>query len=86
VAEYRIVLARSAEREFLALPASMRRRVAVAIDTLATTPRPPRVKKLAGTADLWRIRVGDYRVIYRIDDERRVIDIAHVRHRKEVYR
>jgi mRNA interferase RelE/StbE len=56
-----------------------------AIDGLAANPRPPGVKKLRGTRDLWRIRVGDYRVIYRVDDAKRLVDISHVRHRREAY-
>jgi mRNA interferase RelE/StbE len=86
VAEYRIVLARSAERELLSLPGSVEARVVVAIDLLAQEPRPSGVKKLKGTSDLWRIRVGDYRIVYRIDDRKREIDISHIRHRKDVYK
>lgn len=86
MAEYRIVVARSAEREFVSLPLSVQRRITAMIDSLASVPRPPRVKKLAGTADLWRIRVGEYRIVYRIDDARRLVDITRIRHRKEVYR
>lgn len=85
MAEYRIVLARSAERELLSLPGSVEARVVVAIDLLAQEPRPSGVKKLKGTSDLWRIRVGDYRIVYRIDDRKREIDISHIRHRKDVY-
>jgi mRNA interferase RelE/StbE len=86
VAEYRIVLARSAERELLSLPGSVEARVAVAIDSLAQEPRPSGVKKLKGTSDLWRIRVGDYRIVYRIDDRKHEVDISHIRHRKDVYK
>jgi mRNA interferase RelE/StbE len=86
VAEYRIVLARSAERELLSLPHNVEARVAVAIELLAQEPRPSGIKKLKGTADLWRIRVGDYRIVYRIDDRKREIDISHIRHRKDVYK
>ncbi len=86
MAEYRIVLARSAERELLSLPGSVEARVVVAIDLLAQEPRPSGVKKLKGTSDLWRIRVSDYRIVYRIDDRKREIDISHIRHRKDVYK
>jgi len=48
-------------------------------------PRPSGVRKLRGTRDLWRIRVGDYRVIYRMDDRKRLVDVSHVRHRREAY-
>jgi mRNA interferase RelE/StbE len=56
-----------------------------AIDGLAVNPRPSGVKKLRGTRDLWRIRVGDYRVVYRVDDSERLVDVSHVRHRREAY-
>jgi mRNA interferase RelE/StbE len=48
-------------------------------------PRPPGVKKLRGSSDLWRIRLGNYRIIYRVDDRKRLIDITHIRHRKDAY-
>jgi len=60
-------------------------RIDAAISGLAQTPRPPGSIKLQG-AELWRIVVSDYRVIYAIDDEKRVITVARVRHRREVYR
>lgn len=57
-----------------------------AIDDLAETPRPPGTKKLAGMADRWRIRVGDYRIIYDIRDGMLTILVVKVGHRKDVYR
>jgi mRNA interferase RelE/StbE len=56
-----------------------------AIESLADTPRPPRVEKLVGLAE-WRIRVGDYRVRYLIDDRNKKITITAVAHRRDVYR
>ena len=58
----------------------------VAIRGLAVNPRPPACRKLTGTKNDWRIRVGDYRVIYEIADEIRIVRINRVRHRREVYR
>jgi len=52
---------------------------------LAKTPRPTGVKKLEGEPVRWRIRVGDWRVIYAIDDGRQVVDIVYVRHRSKAY-
>jgi len=49
-------------------------------------PRPSGVKKLEGASDLWRVRVGDWRVVYRISDREHLIDIIAVRHRREAYR
>jgi mRNA-degrading endonuclease RelE of RelBE toxin-antitoxin system len=55
------------------------------IEALAADPRPHRCVKLAGSDDLWWIRVGDYRVLYAIDDALQVIDVIAVRHRKDAY-
>lgn len=59
-------------------------RVRDAIRDLANTPRPPGCKKLVGR-DGWRIRVGDYRVIYEIDDSTRIVTVVHIGHRRDVY-
>ncbi len=85
MAEYRVVLPRLAERDLLKLPFHIQKRVELAIDRLCMNPRPAGVKKLRGGSGLWRIRVGDYRVIYRIDDSQHIVDISHIRHRKEAY-
>ena len=83
---YRIVLERSAERDLRRLPADMHERVIAAIRGLAANPRPPGCRKLTGSQNDWRIRVGDYRVVYEIADEIRVVRVNRVRHRREVYR
>ena len=70
----------------LALPKDVVRRVDACILALGDEPRPPRTKKLKGEAGLWRVRVGDYRVVYRIEDERLVVVVIRVAHRREVYR
>ena len=57
-----------------------------AIQALATNPRPPGCRKLEGSKHDWRIRVGDYRVVYEIADQIRVVRVNRVRHRREVYR
>ena len=56
------------------------------IELLATNPRPAGCRKLEGAEDLWRIRIGDYRVIYSVDDARRIVDVSAVRHRSDAYR
>ena len=86
VAEYKVVFARSARRELEGLDAGMARRIIARVETLTTNPRPRGCVKLQGAADLWRIRVGDYRVVYAIDDNARLVDIRIVRHRGDVYR
>jgi mRNA interferase RelE/StbE len=53
---------------------------------LSPISRPPGVQKLRGAENQWRLRVGDYRVVYEIDDRQRTIDIVRIRHRREVYR
>ena len=55
------------------------------IERLATSPRPPGRKKLHGGDKQWRIRVGDYRVVYEIDDKLKIVDVTRIAHRREVY-
>ncbi len=84
--EYALVFARSARKELESLPARVVRRVVPRIESLVTNPRPDGCKKLTGTKNLWRIRVGDYRVIYSIEDEVLTIEVISVRHRGDAYR
>jgi mRNA interferase RelE/StbE len=86
VAEYSIVFARSARRDLEQLEAGLARRILSRIEALASVPRPQGCVKLRGADNLWRIRVGDYRAIYSIDDAARVVDISAVRHRNDAYR
>jgi mRNA interferase RelE/StbE len=83
---YQVLLALPAERELRRLPAGVHDRVISAIRSLAENPRPPGCRKLAGTKNDWRIRVGDYRVVYEIADAVRVVRVNRVRHRRDVYR
>lgn len=85
MAEYSITFARSARRELEALDSSIILRILSKIETLAVHPRPHGSKKLSGEKHLWRIRIGDYRVIYSVLDKERRIDITAVRHRREAY-
>ncbi len=84
--EYTVTFARSAGKELEALPQGTAQRVFHAIEKLADNPRPSGVVKLHGIKNLWRIRVGDYRVVFSVDEQKRVVDVAYVRHRKDVYR
>jgi mRNA interferase RelE/StbE len=86
VADYAVVFARSARKELQRLDPQVARRILKTIQTLVTNPRPPGVGKLEGARDLWRIRVGEWRVVYRISDPDRLVDIVTVRHRRDVYR
>jgi mRNA interferase RelE/StbE len=85
VAEYRVVFARSARRELERLEAGVVQRILLRIEALATEPRPHACIKLQGAADLLRIRIGDYRVVYSVDDSARLVDIRVVRHRSDAY-
>jgi len=86
VAEYAITFARSARKQLQVLDRALALRIVGRIESLAVTPRPVGCVKLEGGTGLWRIRVGDYRVIYEIDDDRCRIDVSAVRHRREAYR
>ena len=83
---YRVLLERAAEKDLSRLTSQVHDRVIAAIQALATNPRPPGCRKLAGSKNDWRIRVGDYRVIYEIADQIRVARVNRVRDRREVYR
>jgi mRNA interferase RelE/StbE len=86
MANYSVTFARSARKEVEKLHPSIARRVMQRIEALATIPRPSGVIRLQGHKNLWRIRIGDYRVIYSIDDAARNIDVSVVRHRRDAYR
>jgi mRNA interferase RelE/StbE len=83
---YAVEFAPSAEREFRKLARNVQVRLRPRIDSLADTPRPPGAKKLAGARDLWRIRVGDYRIVYQVRDEILLVLVLGAAHRREVYR
>ena len=82
---YEIVFERRAEREYGRLSGDVLRRVNDAIDSLAAEPRPRGATKLAGRSD-YRNRVGDWRIVYELDDSRRRIVVVRVAHRSDVYR
>jgi mRNA interferase RelE/StbE len=82
---YAVRVKRSAEKEMDRLPQDIFDRVAEAILELEDDPRPHGCKKLKGVEE-YRLRVGPYRILYLIDDEKRVVEIVAVGHRREVYR
>lgn len=84
MADYSLTISRTASKEFEALPPDVIERVRAKIRALASAPRPPGSKKLKG-ASTWRIRIGDWRVLYEIDDTKKVVDIAAIRHRSQAY-
>ena len=83
---YRVLLERAVEKELARLSDKNHDQIIAAIQALAVNPRPTGCRKLVGTRNDWRIRVGDYRVIYEIADDIRVVRVNRVRHRREVYR
>lgn len=84
---YQIVVKPSARRELKKLPVVIATSIAKKIDSLASNPRPEGCKKLiSNSEELWRVRVGDYRILYAVDDTIRIVDIHHVGHRREIYR
>jgi mRNA interferase RelE/StbE len=86
MARYRVDFRPSAEKDLKRLPSTVQRRVIDAIWRLADNPRPAGCRKLAGGKDAYRIRVGDYRVIYTVTDVVLVVGIQSIRHRREAYR
>ena len=85
MAEYSLELKQSAQRELDALEETLFRRLDRKILALADDPRPHGCKKLKGYKDQWRIRVGDWRVIYIVDDAAKLVRITRIAHRREVY-
>lgn len=82
---YSLLIKKSAERELRAIPKTDLRRVTERLRGLMQNPRPPGCEKLSGH-DHYRIRRGDYRIVYAIDDAARVVTLVKVGHRREVYR
>ncbi len=83
---YAVEFLPSAARTLPNLDGAVRRRIARRIDRLAAEPRGGGAVKLRGSDDVWRARVGDYRILYRVEDERLVILVIHIGHRRDVYR
>lgn len=83
---YRVALIPRAERELAALPKEAQARIDARILALSQDPRPPGVKKLQGEEGFYRIRVGDYRVVYSVDDKDLLVLVVRIAPRGEVYR
>ncbi len=86
MAGYKVSVARSARKGLQAMDRLDSLRIISRLESLAQNPRPPGCAKLEGASQLWRIRIGNYRVVYEIDDAARTIDVSIVRHRRDVYR
>jgi mRNA interferase RelE/StbE len=84
---YAVEISRAAQRQLRKLDDEVRRRIARRIDGLAVEPRPPGVTKLTGvTPAVYRIREGQYRVLFTIDDDELLVLVVRIGHRSDVYR
>lgn len=83
---YSVEFTSAAAREIRKLPKTVRTRLLDDIEALADDPRPHGARKLSGTVRAWRIRAGDHRVIYEIEDDVLVVTVVRAAHRREVYR
>ncbi len=83
---HEVLLERTAERDLRKLPQAEFHRLVARIKALGEEPRPSGSRKITGSKNDWRIRVGTYRVIYEIDEKAKVVKVMRVRHRREAYR
>jgi mRNA interferase RelE/StbE len=83
---YQVLIKDSARKELAALSLPLQKRIDTRIRALSENPRPSGVKKLAGDENLYRLRVGDYRIIYQIQDKALFVLVIKISHRREVYR
>ena len=83
---YQILIEKHAEKDLKNLPHDLFNMIIKHILALKDNPWPTGVRKIIGSKNDWRIRVGDYRVIYEIDDKAKIVKVFRVKHRKEVYR
>jgi len=83
---YEVYLERRAERDLKKLSTDNFYRIVTRVKALAEDPRPDGCRKITGTESDWRIRIGEYRVIYEIDEKSRAVRVIRIRHRREVYR
>lgn len=83
---YSIEFLRTARKELASLPSNVQKRIAAEIEALKANPRPPGVKALKNGGGRLRLRIGDYRIIYRIEDDRLVVVVVKVGHRRDIYK
>jgi len=85
LSSYAVEVKPSARKELETLPDTVLARVVLKVESLGDIPRPAGCKKLKGYKDQWRIRIGDWRVLYIIDDTLKLVSITRIAHRREVY-
>jgi len=86
MASYKVIVKPSVEKDLRSLPPSVLKRVFKRIEALEEDPCPHGSLKLAGAEQLYRIRVGDYRIVYTLERDLRQVVVYYVRHRRDVYR
>ena len=86
MSQYKVEIARRAVKSIARLPRREQLRVRAAVDLLADEPRPPGCVALADEDSVYRVRVGDYRIVYEVVDDRLVVHVVRVGHRRDVYR
>jgi mRNA interferase RelE/StbE len=82
---YTVVLTQTAEKELQKLPVRIIEKIIKLLKSLEENPRPSGCKKLKGYKNLWRVRIGNYRIIYDIDDIILLVDVREIGHRKDIY-
>ena len=83
---YKIVVKTSVQKDFRSLPKETLLKVLTVIENLEKEPYPQKVSKLEGTEKTFRIRVGDYRIVYEVEKAQKTVTVLYVRHRREIYR
>ncbi|MEH2283001.1 MAG: type II toxin-antitoxin system RelE/ParE family toxin [Nostoc sp.] len=83
---YEVKFSRGAKKQFRKLPIDVQQRIQTKINDLAIEPRPNGVKKLQDDDNSYRVRVGDYRVVYEVDDDVLIVTVIKVGHRSEIYK
>ena len=83
---YEILLERRAEKDLKKLSSELFERIIEKIQSLSENPKPQGSRKITGSKSDWRIRIGDYRAIYEIDEKEKRVKIMRIRHRREAYR
>jgi mRNA interferase RelE/StbE len=83
---YEVLLERRAERDIKRLPKEIFDRLIPHLKALSENPKPSGCRKISGSRSDWRIRIGDYRVIYEVNEQEHAVKVMRIRHRKNVYR
>lgn len=85
MSNYKIKFSKGSVKDIKKLPKTTVERILYKIFSLAANPTPPGCRKLAGTENSWRVRVGNYRILYTVENDILLIEIIKIRHRKDVY-